>query len=116
MSNLDKSSKLYQLRHSCSHALAQAVLEMFPDAKLGFGPPIENGFYYDFDLPRTLIPEDLKILEEKMRKIINERQTFVRRDESVADAIKVLKKASQPYKVDLVEGWIKDHGAKTWSF
>ncbi len=116
MPTLDKSSKLYQLRHSCSHALAQAIIEMFPEAKLGFGPPIENGFYYDFELPRTLIPEDLEILEEKMRKIINERQTFVRRDEPVAEAIEVLKKAEQPYKVDLVEGWIQEHDAKTVSF
>lgn len=88
---------------------------MFPEAKLGFGPPIEHGFYYDFDLPRTLIPEDLAILEEKMRAIFKEKQTFVRRDEPVQKAIEFLKKAGQPYKIDLVEGWMKD-GAKTVSF
>lgn len=115
MPSLDKSSHLYKLRHSCSHALAQAVLQMFPEAKLAIGPPIENGFYYDFDLPRTLIPEDLAILEEKMRAIIKEKQKFVRRDEPINEAIKFLKKAEQPYKVDLCEGW-KNEGAETVSF
>lgn len=115
MPSLDKSSRLYKLRHSCSHALAQAVLQMFPEAKLGIGPPIEHGFYYDFELPRTLIPEDLPLLEEKMRKIIAEKQTFVRRDEPVEKAIEFLKKAGQLYKVDLCEGWKKE-GAKTVSF
>ncbi|PJC36771.1 threonine--tRNA ligase [Candidatus Peregrinibacteria bacterium CG_4_9_14_0_2_um_filter_53_11] len=115
MSKLDKSSHLYQLRHSCSHALAQAVLQMFPEAKLAIGPPIEKGFYYDFDLPRPLIPEDLAILEKKMKEIIHEKQTFVRREESIGKALEVLKKANQPYKVDLVEGWKKD-GSTSVSF
>jgi len=112
---LDKSTKLYKLRHSCSHALAQAVLEMFPEAKLGFGPPIENGFYYDFDLPRTLIPEDLAILEEKMRSIINQRQKFVCREEPMAKAIEVLKKAGQTYKVEQCEE-LQKNGEKKASF
>lgn len=115
MPNLDKSSRLYKLRHSCSHLLAQAVLQMFPEAKLGIGPPIEDGFYYDFDLPRTLIPEDLAILEEKMRPIIKEKQTFVRREEPIDKAVEFLKQAGQPYKVDLCEGWKKE-GSKTVSF
>ena len=62
---------IYKKRHSAAHVLAQAVLEMFPEAKLAFGPPVENGFYYDFDLPRNLIPEDLAILEKKMKEIQN---------------------------------------------
>ena len=115
MPNLDKSSRLYKLRHSCSHALAQAVLQMFPEAKLGIGPPIEDGFYYDFDLPRTLIPEDLALLEEKMRAIFKEKQTFVRREEPMEKAIEFLRKAEQPYKIDLCEGW-KNEGSKTVSF
>ena len=64
---MKKLQKIEIIRHSLSHVLAAAVYEMFPDAKFGIGPAIENGFYYDFDLPRTLIPEDLEILEEKMR-------------------------------------------------
>ncbi|MEK9132266.1 MAG: threonine--tRNA ligase, partial [Patescibacteria group bacterium] len=112
---LDKSSKLYHLRHSCSHVLAQAVLQMFPEAKFGFGPPIEDGFYYDFDLPRTLIPEDLKILEEKMRAIMKEKQTFVRSEAPADEAIKFFKKTDQPYKVELVQGLQKE-GTKNVSF
>lgn len=115
MSHQDKSTHLYQIRHSCSHALAQAVLQMFPEAKLGIGPPIETGFYYDFELPRTLIPEDLPLLEEHMRAIINEKQTFVRREESIDKAIEFLEKANQPFKLDLVRGWKKE-GSKTVSF
>ena len=115
MSKQDKSTRLYQLRHSCSHVLAQAVMEMFPEAKLGFGPPIENGFYYDFDLPRTLIPEDLAILEEKMRAISKEKQTFLRREEPAEKAIEFLKKAGQPYKVELVED-LAEKGEKIVSF
>ncbi len=115
MSKQDKSTRLYQLRHSCSHVLAQAVMEMFPEAKLGFGPPIENGFYYDFDLPRTLIPEDLAILEEKMRAISKEKQTFLRRDEPAQKAIEFLKEAGQPYKVELVED-LAEKGEKIVSF
>lgn len=109
---LDKSSQLYRIRHSCSHALAQAVLLMFPEAKLGIGPPIENGFYYDFELPRTLIPEDLQLLEEKMREVIKQKQTFVRREEPINKALEFLKKAKQPYKMDLAEGWKKEGSDK----
>jgi threonyl-tRNA synthetase len=99
--------ELDHMRHSCAHMLAQAVLEMFPDAKLGIGPTIENGFYYDFELPRTLIPEDLDILMEKMRKIANQKQTFVRREEKIDKVIEFYKKANQPYKVEIVEDLAK---------
>jgi threonyl-tRNA synthetase len=115
MSNLDKNSRLYNLRHSCSHALAQAVMQMFPEAKLGFGPPIDTGFYYDFDLPRTLIPEDLKILEDKMKEIMKEKQTFVRREEPVKQAVEFFKKVNQPYKVELVND-LAEQGTKIVSF
>lgn len=115
MSNLDKNSRLYALRHSCSHALAQAVMQMFPEAKLGFGPPIDTGFYYDFDLPRTLIPEDLKILEDKMKEIMKEKQTFVRREEPIKQAVEFFKKVDQPYKVELVND-LAEKGTKTVSF
>jgi len=88
---------------------------MFPEAKFGFGPPIEDGFYYDFDLPRTLIPEDLKILEEKMRAIMKEKQTFVRKEEPADEAIEFFKQVDQPYKVNLIED-LKKEGVKTVSF
>ncbi len=88
---------------------------MFPEAKLGFGPPIENGFYYDFELPRALIPEDLPLLEKRMKEITKERQTFVRRDEPVEKAIEFLEKAGQPYKIDLIKGSMAQ-GTETVSF
>ncbi|MCX6765556.1 MAG: threonine--tRNA ligase [Candidatus Moranbacteria bacterium] len=97
-----KNSDLEILRHSASHVLAAAVLEMFPEAKFGIGPAIENGFYYDFDLPRTLIPEDLEILEEKMKKIIKANYPFERQEITAENAIKHFKKAGQPYKVELL--------------
>lgn len=98
----ENSSDLDAMRHSCSHVLAQAVLQMFPDAKLAIGPTIEDGFYYDFDLPRTLIPEDLPLLEKKMRQIIKQNQTFGVVVEPVDQAIAFLEAANQPYKVEIV--------------
>ena len=69
MKQSDTNSNLYKIRHSLAHVLAQAVLEIRPDAKLGFGPPIDSGFYYDFDLAEPLSPEDLPKLEKRMRHI-----------------------------------------------
>lgn len=94
-------------RHSYSHVLAAAVLEMFPEAKLAIGPAIENGFYYDFDLPRTLIPEDLPLLEEKMRKIIKGNFAFERTEVPSADALAEAKKQKQVYKAELIEDLVK---------
>ena len=111
----DANLELDHMRHSCAHMLAQAVLQMFPDAKLGIGPTIESGFYYDFELPRTLIPEDLEILQEKMIKIANERQTFVRREEPVDKAIEFYHKVGQPYKAEIAHD-LKVEGEKTVSF
>src|SRR4051794_26232577 len=88
------------LRHSTAHVLAQAVQDLFPEAKLGIGPPIANGFYYDFDLPRPFTPEDLEQIEARMRKIVKERQRFARRVVSDEDARKEL--ADEPYKLELI--------------
>src|SRR5687767_2550677 len=93
---------LYKLRHSTAHVMAQAVLEMFPDAKIAIGPPVENGFYYDFDLPRTLTPDDLQEIEKRMRRIVQGKHAFVRREVS-ADEAKALF-ADQPYKIELIDG------------
>jgi len=95
-------SSIEEKRHGLSHILAQAVLDMFPDAKLGIGPTIENGFYYDFDLPRTLIPEDLPILEKKMKHIIKQAQKFEHSAQSADQAMEFLKKTGQDYKAELV--------------
>lgn len=96
------------MRHSCSHVLAQAVLEMFPEAKLAIGPTIENGFYYDFDLPRTLIPEDLVILEKKMKQIVKQNQSFEVLTKPIDTAIEFLKAADQPYKLEIAQDLKRD--------
>ena len=88
------------LRHSTAHVMAQAVQQLFPEAKLGIGPPIENGFYYDFDVETPFVPEDLAKIETAMRKIIKEGQRFERRVTSDADAINELK--DEPYKIELI--------------
>ena len=88
------------LRHSTAHVLAQAVQELDPQAKLGIGPPIRDGFYYDFDVEVPFNPEDLKALDTVMQRIINEGQTFVRREVSDAEALDEL--AGEPYKCELI--------------
>ena len=97
-----EESDLYRLRHSAAHVMAQAVLEMFPEAKYTIGPPIENGFYYDFDLPRTLTPEDLQKIEKRMRQIIAGRHDFQRQVVSAEEARQIFK--DQPYKLELIDG------------
>lgn len=99
---MENNYSIETIRHSLSHVLAAAVVEMFPEAKLGIGPSIENGFYYDFDLPRTLIPEDLKIIEEKMRRIINSDLTFEEAQATVEEARRRLGSSDQKYKLELV--------------
>ena len=98
-----KNNNLEILRHSTAHILAAAVLEMFPEAKFGIGPAIESGFYYDFDLPRTLIPEDLPLLEEKMRKIIKANYPFEKQEVNAKKATELFKKTGQSYKIELIK-------------
>ena len=88
------------LRHSTAHVLAQAVQELFPEAKLGIGPPVENGFYYDFDVAEPFTPADLKGIEKKMQQIIKQGQRFDRRAVSDDDARAEL--ATEPYKLELI--------------
>ncbi|MQA86003.1 MAG: threonine--tRNA ligase [Streptosporangiales bacterium] len=88
------------LRHSTAHVLAQAVQELFPEAKLGIGPPIENGFYYDFDVSRPFNPEDLKAIEARMREIVKAGQPFARRE--VGDDEAKAELAAEPYKLELI--------------
>ncbi len=97
------------LRHSAAHILATAVMEMFPEAKFGIGPAIEGGFYYDFDLPRTLIPEDLEILEEKMKKIIKANYPFERSEIGIENAIEHFSKLKQDYKIELLKDLEKEN-------
>ena len=88
------------LRHSTAHVLAQAVQDLFPEAKLGIGPPVDNGFYYDFDVAEPFKPEDLVKLETRMRKIIKDNQKFARRVTNDDDARVEL--ADEPYKLELI--------------
>ncbi|MEC3895486.1 MULTISPECIES: threonine--tRNA ligase [Nocardiopsis] len=88
------------LRHSTAHILAQAVQELFPEAKLGIGPPVENGFYYDFDVAEPFTPADLKSIEKKMQQIIKQGQRFDRRAVSDDDARAEL--STEPYKLELI--------------
>lgn len=91
------------LRHSTAHVLANAVLEMFPEAKIAVGPATEDGFYHDFELPRTLIPEDLEILEDKMKEIIKANHSFEKSSLPIEDAIEKYEKLGQKYKVELIK-------------
>jgi len=88
------------LRHSTAHVMAQAVQQLFPEAKLGIGPPVTDGFYYDFDVEKPFVPEDLAKIETAMRKIIKEGQRFERRVTTDADAINELQ--DEPYKIELI--------------
>ncbi len=94
-------TRLDTMRHSASHVMAEAVKALFPEAKFGIGPPIEDGFYYDFDLPRPLVPEDLAVIEEKMRKFVAAKAPFVREEIDRDKARQLF--ASQPYKLELID-------------
>ncbi|HEY5729290.1 MAG TPA: threonine--tRNA ligase [Anaerolineales bacterium] len=97
-----EESYLYKIRHSAAHVMAQAVVELIPEAKYTIGPPVENGFYYDFDLPRNLTPEDLQAIEKRMRQIVQGKHEFKKTVLSAEEAKKIF--ADQPYKLELIEG------------
>ncbi len=104
-----EQDQLYKIRHSLAHVMAQAVLELFPEAKIAIGPPIDTGFYYDFDLgvdedgkPLTFSPEDLAAIEKAMRRIIAGKHEFIYREVSADEARALF--ADQPYKLELIEG------------
>ncbi len=97
-----EESYLYKIRHSAAHIMAQAVVELFPEAKYTIGPPVENGFYYDFDLPRNLTPEDLEQIEKRMRQIVQGKHEFKKQVVSAEEAREIFK--DQPYKIELIEG------------
>ncbi|TDU02774.1 threonyl-tRNA synthetase [Streptomyces sp. 846.5] len=97
---IDSPDGLSILRHSTAHVMAQAVQEIFPEAKLGIGPPVKDGFYYDFDVEKPFTPEDLKAVEKKMQEIIKRGQKFSRRvvtDEAAREEL-----ANEPYKLELI--------------
>jgi threonyl-tRNA synthetase len=97
----DESNNLEVMRHSAAHVMAEAVQSIFPDAKFGIGPAIENGFYYDFDLPRSLAPEDLSLIETKMADIVASNGSFTRDEVAKEEARRLF--AAQPYKLELID-------------
>ncbi|MBI3993537.1 MAG: threonine--tRNA ligase [Candidatus Lambdaproteobacteria bacterium] len=103
MKNADQESLLYRIRHSLAHVLAQAVLELRPNAKLGYGPPTENGFFYDFDLDPPLSTDDLPELEKRMRRIIKGNQPFQREDFPADALIQRMRADGWQYKVEMAE-------------
>ncbi|HUG88658.1 MAG TPA: threonine--tRNA ligase [Actinomycetota bacterium] len=101
--------RLEVLRHSTAHVMAQAVCDLYEGAKYAIGPPIEDGFYYDFDLPQRLTPEDLERIEARMREIVEEDQPFVREELSRQEALERF--AAQPYKIEIIAGVEEEEGA-----
>ena len=102
---LDASAhdELDPMRHSAAHIMAEAVMDLFPEAKLGIGPAIKDGFYYDFDLPRPLTPQDLKAIEKRMRKSVNRDHVFERREWDPDQGRAMLEAAGQSYKVEILD-------------
>jgi threonyl-tRNA synthetase len=97
-----EADALYRIRHSCAHVMAQAVTELFPDVQLAIGPPIENGFYYDFKLPRPLTPDDLVEIEERMKRIIKGNFPFEKWQSSRDEATAYFEGVNQPFKVEIL--------------
>jgi len=96
-----EDSQLYKIRHSAAHVMAEAMLERFPEAKIAIGPPIEDGFYYDFDLPAAINDEDIKWVEKRMKKLLAQSHRFTLREVTPAEAREIFH--DQPYKLELIE-------------
>ncbi len=114
-SEISAGERLWRIRHSTAHVMAAAVLEVFPDAQLAIGPPVEHGFYYDFDLPRPLTPEDLTAIEARMKGLVKANARFEPSSMSVADAVAHFEATNQPYKVELIRD-LADKGETEVSF
>jgi len=107
------SYELARMRHSCAHLMAEAVQGLFPDAKFGIGPAIEHGFYYDFDLPRALTPEDLLAIEERMLQLQGDNAPFVREVVTRDEALRIF--GANPYKVELIQALPADETITTYT-
>lgn len=112
----DSSSQLYRIRHSLAHVLAQAVVELRPGTTLGFGPPIDDGFYYDFILSEPLTEEDFPAIEKKMKFIIKQRQAFDSEDLPYDAAMARLDEMGEPYKREYAEDLFSKHGIENLTF
>src|SRR5204862_4728446 len=108
-SKSDEEDALWLIRHDTAHVLAEAVLELYPGVKISIGPPIENGFYYDFEFPEgvKLSEDDLEALEKKMAEHVKADEPFERSDVTAEEAIELFKGQDQPYKVELIEALVR---------
>ncbi len=110
------SDQLYRIRHSLAHVLAQAVLELRPGSTLGFGPPIDDGFYYDFILSEPITEDDFKAIEKKMKFIIKQRQKFESEELCAADALARIDEMGEPYKREYAEDLLEKQGLSSLTF
>ncbi len=101
--NSSDNDYLFKLRHSAAHVMAQAVQELFPGTKITIGPPIEDGFYYDFDSPHRFVPDDLAKIEKRMRKIVSGNHSFVASDHEIDEARDFWGKRGEKYKVEMID-------------
>ena len=108
-------NELETVRHSCAHVMAHAISRIWKDAKFGIGPTVEDGFYYDVDLPVKLTTDDLKKIEKEMNRVIREGKEFIRTEHPVSEAIEKFKAMNQPFKVEIIETLRDQTGATTVS-
>lgn len=108
-------SELETLRHSTAHIMAHAIQNLWPEARFGIGPTVEDGFYYDFDLDVKLTPEDLPKIEAEMKKVIASNSTFVRTEHPIQEAVEFFKKLHQPFKVEIIETLARELKAQSVS-
>src|SRR5688572_404812 len=111
-----QDDELHRIRHSLSHVLAQAVLQLRPGTTLGFGPPIADGFYYDFILSAPISEEDFPEIEKRMRHIIKQRQPFEYEDLPAAEALQRIDGMKEPYKREYAQELVERKGLATLSF
>jgi threonyl-tRNA synthetase len=108
-------SEVETVRHSCAHVMAHAIQKLWPQAKFGIGPTIENGFYYDVDLDVKLTPEDLPKIEAEMKRLLKEDLPFVRKEHSIDEALQMFSKLGQTFKLEIIQTLRDGTGAKTVS-
>ena len=96
-------NELETVRHSCAHVMAHAISRIWKDAKFGIGPTVEDGFYYDVDLPVKLTTDDLKQIEKEMKRIVKENKEFIRKEHTIDEAIKMFTEMNQPFKVEIIQ-------------
>jgi threonyl-tRNA synthetase len=108
-------SEVETMRHSAAHIMAHAIQRLWPDAKFGIGPTIDNGFYYDVDMAHKLTPEDLPKIEAEMKKVVKAGAPFIREEHSIAEALEMFKKLGQPFKIEIIETLRDKMNAKTVS-